>query len=604
MARPTRLWLASLLFLGGCSDGPTGPVGQPSTPDPVLDAIWGSQGSGNGEFQNPHGIAVDGHGSTYIADFENHRVQKFAGGGQFVAAWPIPGRRPGALGSPRDVALDDNGNVYVADIGNDRILVYDDGGRLLDTWGERGVNPGELYRPIGLAIARGDVFVVDGSQRVQRFDRGGAFKTGWTLFDGSLEDFPDAFGIDVDADGAVWIAEHRKNRVRKFDRDGGLLLSLDHPGATAGSLQGPISIAVDGYGRALVAESGGSRVQMFDSHGRFILQWTLATPCAAPYGCAPIGIATSATGEFLVLDANGRVLEYRMPLANVTRDWWTWGQYGTELGGLYEPHGIAFDRGVVFVSDALGRVQAFSSEGDFLLQLGSRGVGEGQLSYPEGVVTVDGRVFVADAVNRRIEVFDVAGNPHSRFAIQDGPDGDRAAPRGLAADADGNIYVCATSRRIDVFTNAGVLFRSFEVVRTGPYSYVPDVGVLSDGTVLVTESLCRCVQRFDASGAFTGNFVAWAPGTGSPVGLTTSADDHVFVTAGSRVLEYDDQGTLVTSWGSAGSCEGEFSQVPDLVLDTEGRVFALDSGNNRVQVFVPPYTRQGAPFGQLRAGAP
>ena len=39
---------------------------------------WGSFGSGNGQFNDPNGVAVDGSGNVYVADSNNNRIQKFS----------------------------------------------------------------------------------------------------------------------------------------------------------------------------------------------------------------------------------------------------------------------------------------------------------------------------------------------------------------------------------------------------------------------------------------------------------------------------------------------------------------------------------------------
>jgi DNA-binding beta-propeller fold protein YncE len=69
---------------------------------------WGKHGKAAGEFDSPHGIALDSAGRVYVADRTNNRVQVFEPDGKFVAEWKQFGR-------PSDVAIDKNDNIYVAD---------------------------------------------------------------------------------------------------------------------------------------------------------------------------------------------------------------------------------------------------------------------------------------------------------------------------------------------------------------------------------------------------------------------------------------------------------------------------------------------------------
>ena len=48
---------------------------------------WGSEGSGDGEFGNPCGIAVGGEGQVYVADYTKNRIQVFDSEGQFLWKW-------------------------------------------------------------------------------------------------------------------------------------------------------------------------------------------------------------------------------------------------------------------------------------------------------------------------------------------------------------------------------------------------------------------------------------------------------------------------------------------------------------------------------------
>ena len=48
------------------------------TPAGTIDLVWGSNGSADGQFNRPWGIAIDASGYVYVAEGYNHRVQKFA----------------------------------------------------------------------------------------------------------------------------------------------------------------------------------------------------------------------------------------------------------------------------------------------------------------------------------------------------------------------------------------------------------------------------------------------------------------------------------------------------------------------------------------------
>ena len=50
------------------------------TSEGVFVDKWGTQGTGDGEFEAPYTVAVTSDGSVYVSDKENHRIQKFSVG--------------------------------------------------------------------------------------------------------------------------------------------------------------------------------------------------------------------------------------------------------------------------------------------------------------------------------------------------------------------------------------------------------------------------------------------------------------------------------------------------------------------------------------------
>jgi len=95
-------------------------VPAPQEPGYELVRVWGVPGSGPGQFRDPTGIAVV-DGEVFVADFYNHRIQKFSADGTFRTAFGRPGSGPGELRHPVGVAVGPEGDVFVADFGNQRV---------------------------------------------------------------------------------------------------------------------------------------------------------------------------------------------------------------------------------------------------------------------------------------------------------------------------------------------------------------------------------------------------------------------------------------------------------------------------------------------------
>src|SRR5207245_7928086 len=93
-------------------------------------------GSDNSHFNFPTGVAVDPSGNIYVADVNNHRIQKFNSAGVYQSTL---GGGAGTDNShfdfPRGVAVDSSGNLYVADTANDRIQKFNSAGVYQSTLG-------------------------------------------------------------------------------------------------------------------------------------------------------------------------------------------------------------------------------------------------------------------------------------------------------------------------------------------------------------------------------------------------------------------------------------------------------------------------------------
>jgi hypothetical protein len=132
---------------------------------------FGTQGSGNGQFSLPFGVAVDSTGNIFVADAGNNRIQKFDKSGNFLLTFGTQGSGNGQFNSPEGIAVDSTGNIFVADTSNNRVQKFDNNGNFLLTFGTQGSGNGQFNSPKGVAVdSTGNVFVADTSNdRVQVF---------------------------------------------------------------------------------------------------------------------------------------------------------------------------------------------------------------------------------------------------------------------------------------------------------------------------------------------------------------------------------------------------------------------------------------------------
>jgi len=182
----------------------------------------GVAGADEHHFNRPTDIAVLPDGSFYVSDgYRNTRVVKFSPEGKFLFQWGRPGSGPGEFDIPHAVAVDEAGRVYVADRQNDRIQVFDARGQFL-----RQIKARDIGRPYGLALLPGGrLAVADGGEQpksgpdrsgvvivaadgrvLQRFGRYGNY-------DGQ---FRMAHDIAVDAKANIYVVDIAGQRVQKL----------------------------------------------------------------------------------------------------------------------------------------------------------------------------------------------------------------------------------------------------------------------------------------------------------------------------------------------------------------------------------------------------
>ncbi|MEW6033336.1 MAG: RHS repeat-associated core domain-containing protein [Chloroflexota bacterium] len=225
---------------------------------------WGRPGYDEGEFNRPLGIAYDRtNDKVWVADSNNHRVQKFEAATRFVRKWGSYGTGNGYFRSPKGIGVDDAGNVYMADTDNNRIQKFDSAGTYVTKWGTLGSGNGQFNKPWDVAVDySGYVYAVDkDNNRVQKFTSTGTFITKW--------DVTNPTRLAIDGAGYVYVSSASANQVQKFTPEGGLLLTWGTGGTGNGEFNSPqgITLTGDSLSELQVVDSGNNRVQCFDGMG-------------------------------------------------------------------------------------------------------------------------------------------------------------------------------------------------------------------------------------------------------------------------------------------------------------------------------------------------
>ena len=251
-------------------------------PDGQFLTVWGSQGGDAGQFRflGPTrcadgdldycvpavggGVAVDAEGYVYVADYANHRIQKFDARGRFLTSWGSYGREAGQFDLPAGIAVNEQGHVYVSDSENHRIQQFDPTGRFLGQWGSIGAAVGQFFRPGALAVdGRGHVYVADPwHQRIQVFDRHGRFLDEWATGDRSDQVIQRPTGLALDPQGHLY-STSAFARVQKVDQAWRVVGTWGGGGRWNVALRCPTGIAVDTAGNVYIADLDSHRIVKF-----------------------------------------------------------------------------------------------------------------------------------------------------------------------------------------------------------------------------------------------------------------------------------------------------------------------------------------------------
>jgi len=231
------------------------------------------------------------------------------------------------------------------------------------------------------------------------------------------------------------------------------------------------SVAVSPRGTILVLHRGAHPILEFDTSGKLIRSWSTPTfsegkvagipknnwapdrsrysAVYGPAGCDSCGahsVRVDPQGNIWLVDATSHVIYKTNQDGKELMRLGTKGVAGASQTTFNLPTDVAFaSNGDLYVSDGYGgnRVVKLSKDGKYLLEWGKRGDGPGEFRLPHNlVVDAQGRVYVTDRDNQRIEVFDGNGKYLTEWKNTGGVSG-------MAITKDGHIWAGSTLRDLN-----------------------------------------------------------------------------------------------------------------------------------------------------------
>lgn len=293
--------------------------------------------------------------------------------------------------------------------------------------------------------------------------------------------------------------EPRIKFVKSYNSEDDFLSSF---GKTVGAIAGksseirlsrPFDVCSDGAGRVFVTdlESG---ILVFDEVHQKVSALgeksvlPLDRPLGITYGNSKLFVGVAGLGQVVALTLDGQVIN-TFGKAN---------QFPNPLDVVYDE----IKQRLIIVDNKLHQVFVYSENGDSLLTIGTRGVGDGEFNFPQSAaVDSTSNIYVVDAFNYRIEIFNSNGVFQRKYGQQGNIFGTFNRPKGIALDSYRNVYVVdAMHNNFQIFNN------SFEFLMfVGKYSQEGDnkgfenpVGMYIDynNKIYVVDQLNQRIQVF------------------------------------------------------------------------------------------------------------
>ena len=455
------------------------------------------------------------------------------------------------------------------------------------------------------------------------------------------------YGLAVDANGYLYIADLGNNRVRRVNPAGtiqtfagsaGQGSSGDGGPATSAQMLSPRNLAIDSSGNLYISEFAAHRIRKVTPAGTISSAAGTGIagfrgdggPATAAQLAFPGGLAFDSAGDLYIADSQNQRIRQVLPNGAIV----------TFLGGaaitLETPVAVAVDAaGDLIIADSTPEVHRYSVSGKWTVVAGTTSTGfagdggpatAANLTNPlDLAIDSAGDLFIADQhrvreVNPAGTIYTAAGADYL-FGIGDGGAATAAElyrPAGVALDGLGNLYIADTgtnrvrqvssSGTILTFAGTGVAAPGGEASPAVSTSLMTPTAVAVDqsGNLLIVETGANRIRAVAADGAIRTNAGTGAAGLGpdshpavqtqlrAPQGVCLDRSGNLYIadTGNSRVLLAPSQGQVATAAGNgAPGAAGDGGPAPiaqlnqptACALDSAGNLYIADTYNHRIR---------------------
>ncbi|XP_078574813.1 uncharacterized protein LOC144861018 [Branchiostoma floridae x Branchiostoma japonicum] len=264
---------------------------------------FGREGSGEGEFRYPSGVAISDDGTIFVLDSDNSRVQIFDSDGKFLRTFTVLCPEINSNNTRLEgIAMALDGNLFLTDQMHKSVVIISQHGELQDI-----KRLDMAVHPAGIAFdpRTWNLLVSDVSKHcVIVMNPMGALRHTFGSLGVLDRQFNQPLNLTVNARGEIIVSDFFNHSVKVFDSEGVFLFKFGSSGTGDGQLSLPAGVCTDASGNIIVADRGNSRVSLFDAGGHFLKH--VATKQDGLR--APVAVAVSKKGALVITDgANSSV---------------------------------------------------------------------------------------------------------------------------------------------------------------------------------------------------------------------------------------------------------------------------------------------------------